>query len=228
MTDYHPHDDSLRDRIQLHLSRFDQHSHVDSGLRNAAVVLTVSPHSDTGEACVLLTLRSSRLRKHAGQFALPGGKLDKGESVEQAARRELSEELGLYLNEHDMLGRLDDYPTRSGFVISPVVLWNPAIDSIKPNPDEVARVYEIPLSQLAAPDFATISSIDTSQQHIKAAPAESAQADSHNPFLTIKPAAVNTTVYSPTAAIIYQFREVALFGRPTRVAHFEQPAFAWK
>lgn len=227
MTDHYRHNNSLLEKTRLNLSLFDLHSHIDPELRGAAVVLTISAHSSTGEACLLLTLRSSSLRKHAGQFALPGGKIDAGESVEQAALRELSEELGLDLKEQDILGRLDDYPTRSGFVISPVVVWNSTSSALLPNPDEVARVYEIPLTQLATSDFATISYNDTSRQHIQNQ-ADTVTENREHPFLSISPAALNTTVYSPTAAIIYQFREVALFGNATRVAHFEQPAFAWK
>ena len=92
------------------------------GGRPAAVALVLLP-DDEGRACFVLTRRAARLSAHAGQWALPGGRLDPGETAEEAARRELHEEVGLDLGPDAVLGALDDYPTRSGFVITPVVLW---------------------------------------------------------------------------------------------------------
>ena len=208
------HTSTLRNNIASHLQSFDRYSVDDKNnhqsLTRAAVVIAISKTKNDRNACIYLTLRSSKLRKHAGQFALPGGKLDAGESNEQAALREMSEELGVTLEESQVLGNLDDFPTRSGFVITPVVVWNNSIEALTPNPDEVAHVHEIPLSELSSPDLATLEESDTT------------------PILSIFPPSVGTTVYSPTAAIIFQFREVALLGRHTRVAHYEQPAFAWR
>ena len=205
------HNSSLRTTITDNLKLFKpQRIASDSTLTRAAVALTVSAHSDHAGACIYLTLRSDKLRKHAGQFALPGGKLDDDETSQQAALRELSEELGITLPESCVLGLLDDFQTRSGFSITPVVVWNDSNDPLQPNPDEVARCYEIPLDELQADDLIDIDS------------------SASNPIFSINPKSVGTSVYSPTAAIIFQFAKVALAGELTRVNHYEQPAFAWR
>lgn len=205
------HNTSLRQSIAQNLESFKPHRiSSDSTLTRAAVAITVSRHSQHAKACIYLTLRSDKLRKHAGQFALPGGKLDSGESSQQAALRELSEELGITIPPSSVLGLLDDFQTRSGFAITPVVVWNDSDDSLNPNPDEVARCYEIPLEELLCADL--------TDQTPSAA----------SPIFSINPPSVGTSVYSPTAAIIYQFAEVALRGSLTRVNHYEQPTFAWR
>jgi 8-oxo-dGTP pyrophosphatase MutT (NUDIX family) len=149
-------------------------------------------------------------RETGVQFALPGGRLEPGESLEQAALRELHEELGVLVAESRVLGLLDDFATRSGFAITPVVLWAPDVTTLVPDPDEVAVAYRLPLADLFAPT----------------APILTPTADPERPILSLPLA--GTTVFSPTAAILYQLREVALCGRPTRVHHYEQPMFAWR
>ena len=202
---------TLKSTIQQNLDAFSmQRIATDSSLTRAAVAVVVSRHSQHRSPCIYLTLRSDKLRKHAGQFALPGGKLDRAESIQQAALRELEEELGIALESSSVMGLLDDFQTRSGFSITPVVVWNDSDQKLKPNPDEVARCYEIPVTELLAKD---LSSNDP---------------PSHQSLFSINPASVGASVYSPTAAIIYQFAEIALRGRHTRVNHFEQPAFAWR
>jgi 8-oxo-dGTP pyrophosphatase MutT (NUDIX family) len=159
---------------------------------------------------LLLTRRSLRLKNHAGQWALPGGRLDDGESAETAALRELQEEVGLVLDASAVLGRLDDYATRSGYVITPVVLWGGAARDLRPNPDEVASIHRIPVTELLRDDAPMLNTTP------------------HGPHPVLRMPVAHSWIAAPTAAVMYQFREVCLLGRPTRVAHFDQPAFAWK
>ncbi len=163
-----------------------------------------------GDPALLLTRRAGHLRAHAGQWALPGGRVDEGETPEQAALRELHEELGLWLPPAAAWGRLDDYATRSGYVITPVVLHAGAARELLPNPAEVASVHRVPLSELLRDD----------------APILDAMPGGAPPVLRMPLG--NSWVAAPTAAFLYQFREVCLLGRATRVAHFDQPRFAWR
>jgi 8-oxo-dGTP pyrophosphatase MutT (NUDIX family) len=163
-----------------------------------------------GEPAFLLTRRNARLNRHSGQFALPGGRIDPGEDTFSAARRELAEELGVSLSPDRVLGQLDDFATRSRFAITPVVLWGPDVFALQPNPEEVAIAYRVRIAELYRPDVPILSRIEESEASVLALPL------------------VGTHVYTPTAAILYQFREVALEGRATRVHHFEQPVFAWE
>ncbi|MCC7461614.1 MAG: CoA pyrophosphatase [Gammaproteobacteria bacterium] len=161
-------------------------------------------------AALLLTRRSSALREHPGQWALPGGRIDPGESAEQAALRELSEEIGLSLGTAAILGRLDDFVTRSGFVITPVVVWAGAARRLVPNPGEVESIHRIPVAEFLRVDSPILDAVEGSTQPLLRMPVG------------------EDWIAAPTAAILYQFREVCIAGRATRVAHFEQPAFAWK
>ena len=190
------------------LAAFERREHPLDDRRHAAVAVVVV---DSGDGPgIVLTKRSSRLRAHAGQWALPGGRLDEGETPEDAALRELHEELGLEVTADDaVLGRLDDYPTRSGYVITPVVLWSglPA-DAMAPNPAEVASAHVVGADVLAVePRFITIP-------------------ESESPVIQLP--MLRTLIHAPTAAVVYQFRELALYGRTTRVDHLEQPVFAWR
>ena len=166
----------------------------------------------TGGPALLLTLRPDRMGRHAGQYALPGGKVDPGETARQAAFRELHEELGLDLPPEALLGRLDDYPTRSGFRISPFVLWAGAGVVMTPAPDEVAEVFRIPFAELDS----------------DAIPLLRDGVEPDRPVLYSNFPTLGTQMFSPTASIIYQFREVCLRGLATRVSHYDQPKFAWR
>ncbi len=178
-------------------------------MRPAAVALTVVP-SAAGEATFLLTRRPSDLPHHPGQFALPGGRLVPGESSEQAARRELAEELSVALGSESVLGFLDDFTTQSGFVVTPVVLWGPSVREIVPDPREVAISYRVPLADLYGPDVPLLRDVPGLEAPLLMLPL------------------VGTHIFSPTAAIVFQFREWALEGRHTSVQHFAQPRFAWR
>ncbi len=208
MTPY-PFDDTLLARARRHLGAFARRSAAIDGRRPAAVALVLLPDAE-GRACFLLTRRAAGLRSHGGQWALPGGRLDKDESAEQAALRELAEEVGLTLGEDTVLGLLDDYATRSGFVITPVVFWTDDIRELVPNPAEVQRVYRVPLAKLDGPGVPRFVTIPESERPVIQLPL------------------MNRLIHAPTAAVLYQLREVVIHGRPTRVEHLEQPVWAWK
>jgi 8-oxo-dGTP pyrophosphatase MutT (NUDIX family) len=192
-----------------HLEAFDRRALPTDGRRPAAVAVVLLA-DETGQACFLLTRRAAGLRAHATQWALPGGRLDAGEGPERAALRELLEEVGLALGEGTVLGLLDDYPTRSGFLITPVVVWAGPVDRLAPNPTEVQALYRVPLADLDRPGVPRLVSIPESDRPVIQVPL------------------LGRLVHAPTAAILYQLREVAVHGRSTRVAHFEQPVWAWR
>jgi 8-oxo-dGTP pyrophosphatase MutT (NUDIX family) len=179
-------------------------------LKRAAVAIAlVEADAAAGGTALLLTLRAAGLRAHRGQWALPGGRCDDGETPVTAALRELDEELGLEFGPDDVLGLLDDYPTRSGYLITPVVVWANTSAGLAPNPAEVASVHRIPLDDIEAADAFDFVAIAESTRRV------------------IRFHYAGQLIHAPTAAMIYQFREV-LAGRDTRVTELEQPVFAWK
>ena len=200
----------LREVVTANLAGFERRARADAELVHAAVAATLVGDAD-GRACFLITRRSAGLRNHPGQWALPGGRVDLGETAEQTALRELDEELGLALAPSDALGRLDDFVTRSGFVITPVVFWGGARRELAPNPHEVAEVHVVPVDELERPDIPTLRSIP----------------ESDRPVISLPIPMLGTSIHAPTAAVLFQLREVAIHGRATRVAHYEQPVFAW-
>jgi len=181
----------------------------EDGLKRAAVAITVVPAEDGTGAAILLTRRAKSLRSHGGQWALPGGRCEEGELAVAAALRELEEELGLSNGSNAVLGLLDDYPTRSGYLIKPVVVWADQAAEIRPDPNEVDSVYRVPLDGLAEPGAVSFVTIP----------------ESDRPVIRLK--LYDRHVHAPTAAVLYQFTELAA-GRVTRVRDFEQPVFAWK
>jgi ADP-ribose pyrophosphatase YjhB (NUDIX family) len=232
---------NLRDRLTDHLGRHDRRT-VDLDGRKHAAVAIVLTDSEVGEdrhdalmpddwtmdrvpgttdgldgrmvgvaggAAFLLCRRASRLNTHAGQWALPGGRLDPDETPVDAALRELDEEVGLRLADDAVVGWLDDYPTRSGYVITPIVLWAGGSGDLRPSPDEVMAVYRIGLHALRDGEarFVTIP-------------------ESDRPVVQVPLG--GDLIHAPTGAVLYQFRQVGLFGRiGERVDHLEQPVFAW-
>lgn len=202
----------LRERIAARMGAFERRPIEDPALRRAGVAIVIVKSEAGDDACVLLTKRPESLRRHAGQYALPGGRLDEGETSEQAALRELHEELRLELSPDAVIGLLDDYPTRSGFRITPVVVWGGVVGRIVPDPVEVAYVLRVPFRELDSPAIPRLR------------PTE----DGKPPVLSAPLPVMGSEVYAPTAAMLYQFREVAIRGAATRVAHFDQPRFAWK
>lgn len=165
----------------------------------------------SGGAAFLLCRRAARMNRHAGQWALPGGRLDEGESPVEAALRELDEELGLRLEASHVLGLLDDYPTRSGFVMTPVVLWAGEHAVIAPDPTEVAHAYRIGLHELCRGDSPRFVTIPESDRPVVQLPLS------------------GDLIHAPTGAVLLQLRRVAIEGRINeRVDHLEQPVFAWR
>ncbi|MFC0242168.1 NUDIX hydrolase [Rhodopseudomonas telluris] len=206
----HLHNDALRIEIAARCRDFPRHDDglEPQGLKRAAVAIAVVAGAD-GAASFLLTFRAASLRAHSNQWALPGGRCDAGETAPETALRELHEELGLKLDAADVLGMLDDYPTRSGYLITPVVAWAASAERLAPNPAEVASVHHIALADIAQHDAFDFTRIPESDRRV------------------VRFRHAGDYIHAPTAALIYQFREV-LAGRVTRVADLEQPVFAWK
>ena len=198
-----------RDLIHRRVSDFKDTRRLSNELTSAAVAITIFPHK---EACaVIVTRRSPRLNAHSGQWALPGGRVDPGESLVDAARREMHEEINLELPETALIGTLDDYVTRSGYAITPVVFWADVnVTQMTPNPDEVASIHPFSFEDLVRPDSPNLETIP----------------ESDRPVLSMN--YEDDRIFAPTGAMLYQFREVAILDKPTSVLHFDQPVFAWK
>lgn len=179
-------------------------------LKRAAVAVTLVNAGDgSGRAAFILTERPSTMRNHAGQWALPGGRCDEGETIAQAALREIEEEIGLSIPESEVLGTLDDFVSRSGYRITPVVVWASASETLRLNKEEVAIAYRLPLDGFVTEETVSFVSIK----------------ESPRPVIRIR--LMGSHLHAPTAAIMYQFCEL-LAGRVARVSEFEQPLFAWR
>ncbi len=175
-------------------------------LKQAAVAVCVVERD--GLPRLLLTRRAAGLRAHAGQWALPGGRRDDGETATDAALRELAEEVGLELGPDSVLGQLDDYVSRSGYVITPVVCWGGPTGELTGSQAEVASLHEVPVADLdVEPRLVFIPESDA-------------------PVIQIP--LLGRYLHAPTAAIVHQFCRIACRGEVHRVAHYEQPVFAWR
>jgi mutator protein MutT len=218
-----PHGEAFRQQLSQRLAAFAVRAVALDGRRHAAVAVAVldegtgaaldgvpQPAEWSAAPALLLTRRAADLRAHAGQWALPGGRIDSGETPEQAALRELAEEVGLVLDDAAIVGRLDDYATRSGYVITPVVVWAGAARNMQPNEAEVASIHRIPVAEFLRADAPLLNQVRGAEHPVLRMPVG------------------QRWIAAPTAAFLYQFREVVAFGRDTRVAHFDQPHFAWR
>jgi 8-oxo-dGTP pyrophosphatase MutT (NUDIX family) len=213
-------DHDLRTSLAANLAAHQRRSEPLGGRRHAAVgAVLVDSVADCnhdsaldagGGAAFLLCQRAARMSRHAGQYALPGGRIDPGETPLEAALRELEEELGITLTAQSVVGWLDDYATRSGYVMTPVVLWGGARPALKPARDEVQAVYRVRLQTLVdtEPRFTPIP-------------------ESDRPLLQLPLG--GHLIHAPTAAILFQLRQVGLLGRiGERVQGIEEPPFAWR
>lgn len=201
--------DALRGLLSDNLRAFEAKTVAADGRKHAAVALAVVDHGD-GVGAIVLTKRSSRLNSHAGQWAIPGGRIDAGETPEQGALRELHEEVGLRLAADAVMGRLDDYVSRSGYVITPVVVWGGPTAELVANAAEVRAIHRVSFAELDRPGSPLFVSIPESDRPV------------------VQLLVYEHKIHAPTAAIVYQFREVVLKGNPIRVDHLEQPVWAWK
>ena len=118
-------------------------------IRAAAVLVPIVLHE--GAPTVLLTLRSGHLSSHAGQVSFPGGRIEPGETPEAAAVREAAEEVGLDPRLPEVLGRLPDHLTGTGYRVTPVVaLLRPPL-TLAHDPAEVEEPFELPLALVLDP-----------------------------------------------------------------------------
>ncbi|MFC7674544.1 NUDIX hydrolase [Mycolicibacterium sp. GCM10028919] len=233
-------DEALRDRLRANLAAHDRRTVTDPTKRHAAVAVVLvdselgedrvdpAPVDDwiagrpmeagldgrmvgvSGGAAFLLCRRASRLSAHSAQWALPGGRIDPGETPIEAALRETDEEVGVRLPESAVLGLLDDYSTRSGYVITPVVVWGGGRLELRPSPAEVVAVYRIGLHQLQREDSPRFITIPESPRPVVQIPLG------------------NDLIHAPTGAVLLQLRWLGLEGRDDRVDELEQPVFAWR
>jgi 8-oxo-dGTP pyrophosphatase MutT (NUDIX family) len=195
-----------KDSIAERVAGFPRVAADRADLKQAAVAVCVTVRD--GLPCLLLTRRAPRLRAHAGQWALPGGRRDDGETATAGALRELAEEVGLSLGPDAVLGLLDDYVTRSGYVMTPVVCWAGTVGHLAGSESEVTSVHEVPLADLdVEPRFISIPESDA-------------------PVIQLP--LFDRYLHAPTAAIVHQFCRIACRGEVRRVAHYEQPVFAWR
>ncbi|SNT58630.1 ADP-ribose pyrophosphatase YjhB, NUDIX family [Streptosporangium subroseum] len=194
--------DELRPRIVANLAAFPRQGALPlaDGLRHAAVTVCVL-EDEEGRPYTIVIRRAAHGR-NAGQWALPGGRLDEGEDALAAALRELDEEASV--RGVEVAGLLDDFVTDSGFVITPVVAFG-GRQRPRRDPYEVASIHRVPLERFLAPGVPRW------------------RIDEEGRSLLQMPLGPSIVIHAPTGAILWQFAEVALKGRDLRVAGVAQP-----
>ncbi len=208
-----PYTEATRARIAANLAGYARRALAPGGLKPAAVVIGLAPATAGGTA-LLLTRRVARMSSHAGQYALPGGRVDPGEDALGAARRELAEELGIAAGPDRVLGRLDDLPTRSGYLVAPFVMWLGAEAEPRPSPAEIAALFEVPLGDLFAGPG-------------RGGNRDQARDSENEPgVFSLYIPTLGHDLFAPTAAILDHFRAVALMGRASPAVTFGEPRFA--
>jgi len=201
--------EDLRKRIASNLKNHPTIVSDRVDLRKAAVAIAIAP-LENGQSGFILTRRGKNLQTHSHQYALPGGKIDDGETQEETVLREVQEEIGIQAESDAIVGYLDDYITRSGFLITPIVLWVPDLQNLRPEPGEVDKIFIIGLNELFRPDSPRWVEIPESGKLVLQLPLR------------------NRLIHAPTAALIYQFREIGIQGNLLRTDHIEEPVWAWK
>lgn len=182
----------------------------ESGHARAAVAVVCTVDATTRAVdSVLLTRRASHLARHPGQWAFPGGRIEPGESAQDCARRECQEEIGLDLEPGSLLGRLDDFVTRSGFVISPFLFWHEGTSRFDIDTNEVSSVHVVPWNSFDRSDVPRWRRSEDGQR-LMAMPVE------------------GTWVHAPTAAVLFQAFGVVWWQEWREVRGAEQPRFAWR
>lgn len=192
-------------RAARNLEAFERRAIPPDGRRRAAVAIVLSPAR--GRITYVLTRRALTMRRNAGNYALPGGNCEAGEDAVATALRETHEELGVMLTRDHVLGMLDDFVTLGGHVVTPVAVWTGAPLKLRPDPTEVHQAWRLPVAQL---DLAE-------------SPRFVPHPDGGAPILQMR--ARHGWINAPTAAWLYQFREVALHGRSTRLDGVGQPSW---
>tara|TARA_B110000014_G_C20092592_1_gene572243 strand:- start:787 stop:1437 length:651 start_codon:yes stop_codon:yes gene_type:complete len=201
--------DNLRSRITSNLENHPVVTHEIDNLRRASVAIAVVPQ-ENGNAGFILTRRGKNLQTHSFQYALPGGKIDPGETQEETVLREVREEVGICAGSDSILGYLDDYVTRSGFIITPIILWVSDLSDMTPEPGEVDEIFIIGLNELFRPDSPRWIEIPESDKLVLQLPIK------------------NRLIHAPTGALIYQFREIGILGELIRTDRIEEPVWAWR
>jgi 8-oxo-dGTP pyrophosphatase MutT (NUDIX family) len=207
-----PYTQATRTRLAANLAAYARRTHPAGDLRPAAVAIVLAPVG--GAAGFLLTRRVARLSSHAGQYALPGGRVDPGEDALAAARRELAEELGLEARPEQLLGALDDLPTRSGYRVTPFVFWHGEQARPTPAPAEIAAVHHVPLADLFAGPGRGGNR------------AEAKDSEPEPGVVSLYIPTLGHDLFAPTAAILDHFRQVALMGCDSPVVAYGEPRFA--